>query len=276
MLSADLDVTPRPSQWNGKHNTKTHQSGYIKGFTLSYLRRVPELAELAHKVVEVERKRRSREQRQRQKDAARAGNEAILSKVPTEPTSKKTKRLYMWALRELHREGSIILQEDDAPVWEYIEFSKASEGIWKTSKRDHSSAALDTGNNTTMTSNTSVTDEKKSHWDPDELSDPPVHEESYVPLTPDMLMEPIIEAIKGFMIRKPHTKRSTVQQSSGTYRGSGSTVVGPTAEELHEYLRKVDARWENVGEYTVKDALDLLKKQEKVYRAGNGRWALSI
>ncbi|KAF8478796.1 hypothetical protein JB92DRAFT_3045829 [Gautieria morchelliformis] len=276
----ELNNTPRPSQWHAKHkdtNTHTHLS---KGFTLSYLRRVPELAEMAHRVVENERKRRSREQRQRQKEAARSGRDIALPKQPpAEPASRKAKRLYMWALRELHKEGSIILHENDAPVWEFPEVAKTGLRIWKTSYSDHVPASVDTSDITATTIcslGSSTVDESRTHWDPGELSDPPAREESYIPLTPTMLMDPVMDAIKGFITHKPHAKRITVQQSTGTYLSRGSKAVGPTAQELREYLSNLDERWENVGEYIVKDALELLKKEDRVYRVGNGRWELSL
>ncbi|KAF8587019.1 hypothetical protein K439DRAFT_1659338 [Ramaria rubella] len=271
------NVTPRPSRSSMKRITpRADRPSRTKGFTLSYLRRVPELADMARRVVEAEQKRRSREARQKQKEAARAGKTFNAPKQPpAESPSRKVKRLYTWTLRELHREGSIILHEDDAPVWELSAPAELRLGIWKASTRGDISGISNFTALSTLSTISSI-DDSTASLDNGDISDPPLREESYIPLTPAMLMAPVITAIQGLMVRNPRTRSRILQENSDAYRGNGSQAVGPTAGELREYLSKVDARWENVGEYTIIDALELLKKEGKVYRIGKGRWELSI
>ena len=286
----ESDSTPRPAQWN-THRMPIPPPARAKGFTLSFLRRVPELADMAHRVVEHERKRRAREERKKQEASQGTRHVAVppppSKQVREEPSVRKAKRLYMWALRELHREGSIILHEDDAPVWESPVLAQPSVGIWKPLRSDAHSGTQDTAD-TTHESLASA--RAGDDCDPGALSDPPAHEESYIPLTPALLSEPILDAIKGLMARKPLCRPKPSRASGGqqrvpeSYRGHPGGIggsgdkkrMGPTAAELRVYLSGVDARWEHVGEYTVMDALDILRREERVYRVGNGRWELSI
>ncbi|KAF9226007.1 hypothetical protein BS17DRAFT_730241 [Gyrodon lividus] len=132
------------------------------GFTLAHLRRVPELALLAARVVRAETKRREKAERdqERQKEKARRNGDATLSfirvkppasqaksmtshpkptssrnendkgKPPasastsasastpssvsaTDPSRKKMKRLFAWAVVKLYEEGSIVLWDGD-------------------------------------------------------------------------------------------------------------------------------------------------------------------
>ncbi|KAF8522894.1 hypothetical protein BU17DRAFT_44247 [Hysterangium stoloniferum] len=244
------DETPRPLV--NKRKARPSAAQPLKGFTLSYLRRVPDLADMACAVVKVERKARIREARKKQKETSQMRIDTKHVPVPAaDPTSRITKRLYIWALKELRKEGSIIICEGDSPVWQL----PAPHGIWKVSK---SSQSMDRSNLTSSTTISTVDED-----DSGELSDPPAREESYIPLTPTILTEPVFEAIRNSIMR--NNKRRKKGQS-----------LGPTTEEIQTYLSRTDARWEFVGEYTILDTLELLKKKDRVYRAGNGTWGLPI
>ena len=274
-----FDETPRASDRYRQEMSGQTTARQPKGFTFSYLRRVPELADMALRVVQAEGKRRARDARHKQQEAIRAGKSVKLpGPPPAEPPNRKAKRLYTWALRELLKEGSIILHEDDAPVWEWSVAAISTRDVWKASKSDQLSLTADNTNVTAFTTASDLTrittlSNNESLLDPGELSDPPLHEESYIPLMPVMLTEPIVEAIKCMLMRKPAPKP---REATANHRGYGSHAIGPTTEELREYIGQVDARWENVGEYTIADALALLKADDRVYRVGKGRWEVSI
>ncbi|KIJ53821.1 hypothetical protein M422DRAFT_64693 [Sphaerobolus stellatus SS14] len=250
------DATPRPlDKWK---LPASYNPSLPKGFTLSYLRRVPELAQLAAAVVEAERKRRAKEVRRKEKEGGRTSQHVSQIKKESqsqfqEPSNKKAKRLYHWAIRELHKEGSIFVQDPEAPIWR----APPPPGIWKSLKEDDS---IDTTGITTFsTINLSST---SGIEDPGEISDPSPNEESYLPLQTSILHEPILEAIKSLIFRN---KR----------KNPGSRSYGPSIADIRSYLQNKDEKWANLGEYAVTDALEELKEMDKVFSAA-GCWKMTL
>jgi hypothetical protein len=84
------------------------------GFTLSYLRQVPELSYLARQVVLAIAK-------------DRGGNPESYMKKSSEGIAPKMKRLFIWGISELCKEGSIVLWEGPKRSWAEM---KGVSGIW--------------------------------------------------------------------------------------------------------------------------------------------------
>lgn len=286
-----LDATPKqskpvklkPQSVSSAHATQPE----IRGFTLSYLRRVPELSHLAYAVVHKEVKTRAREARRRETEADRAGLTVVRGRPVglrqghelKESTGRKVKRLFGWAVRELRYEGAVIVQDADAAVWR----GPPSRGIWKPIEANASldKTALSAGD--AFSSSATVTSFDISNGldeDQGELSDPSPNEESYIPLTSSLLYVPIEKAIQALCERK---KRQLLKERQ-SLSGPASRAVqnfnappGPTAEEIRKYLQQVDDRWMYVGEYVVKDALKELCAPgvERLQKMGD-RWKLTL
>lgn len=237
-------------------------------FTLSHLRRVPELAVLARRVVNEEARRRAREERER--NAAPQARSSSSSKAastfsgrerPPEPRAKKMKRLFQFALRQLYDEGSIVLW--DGPVLPLPSPAPPLTALWRA---DASTASA-------MSAADADAD------DPGEMSDPSPTEEAYLPLTPAVLAAIVERAIRGWIAAA--AARRQQQQHRG--RGLGvdpsaplaplAPPPGPTPAEIAAWLHR-DARWARVGEWAVKDALEWGRAEGRVWCIGQGRWEL--
>jgi len=226
-----------------------------RGFTLSYLRRVPELSLLARKVTEAEAKRRAREEGKKAKEAAQAvggatSTRSTISKsmpIPEDKLAGKMKRLFEWAIRALHKEGSIVLW--DGPVHPCTSLSADDTSrLWKANNSTTSNMAA----NSTLFSSSSLAGFTQLENDDGYLSDPQEGEEAYSPVTPDYLTEHVEKAMKGM---------------HPTCRGQ------ITIDGILRALKK-DDRWRNLGSWSVGDTLELMCKQGRLRELGHGRWDL--
>ena len=229
-----------------------------KGFSLSYLRRVPELSLLASRVIHAVARRRQREERKRQKDAGipPSRSQKSSSVIPPGKFAAKMKRLFQWAVVQLLKEGCIVLW--DGPKRVHTEWSKINTSLlWKANVTTST-----TGGDSTLFSTTSGS-LPPSFADADDddgmLSDPDPNEESYIPLTPDFLGDYIEKAIK---VLVDH------------YEEIGKPYAGATKDGVLSVLRK-DDRWRYVGEWSIDDSLELLKQEGRVWSLGKGRWDLT-
>ncbi|KAL1949104.1 hypothetical protein VTO73DRAFT_10910 [Trametes versicolor] len=233
------DATPRPSRLRPFNADKSSSSSLasdtdtdtedesddlaedddqVYGYTLSHLRRVPELALLARRVVHAEAHRRAKEERKKAKvDAERSqsrnkskssSTHASTSTSASASTASKqasketdladpkaaaaaTKRLFRQAIRTLFQDGSIVLWDGPirplpAPALDPLIPSSFSSALWKanTSTASSTSASM-SASTTTSSSRTSRSFPAYDEWDEDApLSDPEPSEEAYVPLTP--------------------------------------------------------------------------------------------
>ncbi|KAJ3507059.1 hypothetical protein NLJ89_g6515 [Agrocybe chaxingu] len=271
---ATLDTTPKarmaPQSFGSRMLPTTQKKVTRFGFSLSYLRRVPELALLAYRVVEAVNRRRQREERRKLKEAgiiSRTSRTAQKSKssstsssvvpIPREKLPGKMKRLFHWAIIKLLEEGSIVLW--DGPV----RTSLASAGILNASRLWKSSNTSDLtllGDSTLFSSSTTLSLLVDDEEDSGSISDPPPNEEAYVSLTGEYLADYVEGAIK---VLVDH------------YAKLGKPYAGATKEGILSVLRKKDDQWRHLGEWTVEDALTVLSKEGRVWRLGNGRWDLT-
>jgi hypothetical protein len=249
------DRTPRGS---APANTTSGNSP-TSGFTLSHLRRVPELALLAGRVVHAETKRRARAEKETQKSKAEASKslKSGFNAPAQTKTRLKIKRIFSWAVLKLYEEGSIVLWDGPVcplpvPILVPLQTDTNTDGLWKTA---NSTTSFSTANsslfstaNSTMFSSTSVSSSKFIVSEEDAyLSDPPPHEEeeAYVSLTPELLAGPVREAMRAKGVR-----------------GKGkSAKMG--AEEITAYLRRGDERWARVGAWAVEEAMEIVLAEWK-------------
>lgn len=234
---AVIDQTPRHRSQHLDSGVREETLGH-RGFTLSYLRRVPELAEMARRVVVAEAKRRAKERRKKGTDGrsqAGASSSAGLHDLARDKVGPKVKRLFKWVVVQLLHEGSIVLW--DGPMHACGEETHV-EILWKTC--------------TSISTNAEKSDFGQSGEGHDglldgELSDPAADEEGYMPITSLFLAGYIEDVIREL---------------------SGTTKEG-ILKKLHR-----DDRWKFIGEWQVQDALEYLRQESRAWRIGD-RWALT-
>ncbi|PBK68946.1 hypothetical protein ARMSODRAFT_1019518 [Armillaria solidipes] len=237
----ELDATPRPRNHHLRMPSDMH------GFTLSFLRRVPELSNMAKLVVHANIKRLRRKER----EAAKASSQSLRKsqKPSREPLGPKKKQLFINALVDLMKEGSIVLWDGpNHPL------STASvPGPWKSTSTQYTSASIDISSTTTTSTFMSVLQDH----DDDGLSDPEPLEESYVPLTPQYTAE-VVENAMVKMKALPLERQRPLHKKTIT-----------------EFLRRTDDRWRSLGDWAVRDALELLRTEGRVRLTGpKGTWEL--
>ena len=252
-------VSPKEPIQRPRKRRKIDPGAGIRGLTMSYLRRVPELRLLAERIVAAEDKRKRQEARQA-REVAKSQGLPIPPKTedskPRASTRERTKRLFRQAIIKLCDEGSIVLWDGPCRVW-------GSERDSNSSRLWHTNATVDTTASSVGVSTTggdSHLDDSQDH----EMSEPDPKEESYVSLTPAHLGKYVEGAIEEICSRKENARGSGLRSSKG-----------PTLTEIRSRL-KADGRWRSIGECAVAEALQWLKEEERVWEVGGGHWELTI
>ncbi|KAF7330172.1 hypothetical protein MVEN_02453900 [Mycena venus] len=200
-----------------------------RGFTLSYLRRVPELSLMAKRVVKAEAKRRARDAYKRAKAAKEGGvckKPAVVTQAMVNDQQKlhpRMKRLFSWAILQLVKEGTVIswdglVRPCPAPGETYDDTNPDSSALWKI----NSSTASTAGGNSTMFSSASIAEDDE---DEGELTDPEPGEEAFVSLTPSFLATTVEKAI-GKLVAQA-TARAQAKTDPGRARFR-APAAGPT------------------------------------------------
>ena len=237
------------------------------GFTLSYLRRVPTLADMAERVAKAERRRRIREERKKGRELGNArshppdkdGNPTLTSLSPTADVklSQQVKELFKRSIVRLLQDGSIFLW--DGPVRPILpsrdQFPESH--LWTADTSNTKVGADSTIFSTTGISQTGEGREEVV------ISDPEDNEESYIPMSPNYLAG-FVEAAIGAINKKYEDAR-----------GRGQLEKGATREAVLRYLKR-DDRWKYVGEWSIIEALEVLRKEKRAWSVGKGQWELSI
>ncbi|EIM88809.1 uncharacterized protein STEHIDRAFT_138004 [Stereum hirsutum FP-91666 SS1] len=307
----DPNWTPRAAHCDRDDEDEGLQAPHVLGFTLSYLRRVPELAELARRVVKAEARRREKEahlasqekstgtanlRSSHRSDKGKAtAYDSSSSKHGKEGLRPKMKRLFVVAIRKLFEEGSIVLW--DGPVWPVIPVSPSTSPC---RNYDRDGLAALSGKAGTSTEDASVSTNVSlstmystrngdgiggERRDEGDLSDPQGDEESYIPLTPSYLGMQVLSIIRAMTF-----SASTASTTSRHRHNAGKKEVrdarsrGPTKEEITKYLNRMNSRWERVGAWSVQEALEWLQHEGRVQimrdmeregnDAGRVRWGL--
>ncbi|KAL1665237.1 hypothetical protein GGF50DRAFT_114307 [Schizophyllum commune] len=272
---ADSDVTPRAARLMPIENTPRgcqpaattcpNEPAAI-GFTVSYLRRVPELHDLAKRVVKAEAKRRAqaaREKERKTKNEAAAGKPRSSTtakprkSVSDEPISRRMKRLFQWALTALLNDGYIVLWDGPPRPCSSAEPFPDTSCLWKASASANATAStVDT------TASTLGSSSESQALDEDELSDPDEREESYVPLEPTVLAKAVEDAVSSLIARKRRHKGSTESHALSTSK-----------ESVIAFMQR-DDRWRYLHGWQVEQTLDLLVDQDILCERSNGRYSL--
>ncbi|KAG8933370.1 hypothetical protein FRC02_012046 [Tulasnella sp. 418] len=266
--------TPRASK-----RSESGKKPILQGISLSHLRRVDDLRVLARRVVAAEGKRRERDVKQKEKEARRKEREGASQRgtavrlspkqaskltpttlkpiASTEPTSAKVKRLFLWTVRKLLEDGGIIVCEGPGlPLPRSTDMNERSLSCWKdVTNTTINSVSLDTSTlskSSLISIQSSVGKDPEDDWPSDPDSD--YQEECYLPLSNEVLAQPLLDAIA--IIVRP-----------------GSGLRGATISEMMTRLKR-DDRWKQVGEWHIQDALEYLDEVDKVWKVSGDRWGL--
>ncbi|KAG8807897.1 hypothetical protein FRC17_004211 [Serendipita sp. 399] len=234
-----------------------------QGFGLSYLRRVPELHRLAHRILAEERRQEKKRRRTQEKEnLSKSTKQSTSSPSKLENRKvrnprKEAKALFEDALRKLWKQGSIVQNEGKTRVWNTEESEWVNElQIWggRASSRDTSSYLLE-GTSRVSTATTTVVEDE-----PMEISDVDENEECHLPVTDELLSAPILEAIKmGLKRARAANKRSERKPQ------------GVPLDDILQQLQMDDA-WAKVGD--ISGTLHYLEEQEVLWEYSEGVWAI--
>ncbi|TEB08694.1 hypothetical protein FA13DRAFT_1749790 [Coprinellus micaceus] len=240
----DFTLTPRKEQ-----NT-------LRGYSISYLRRVPELALLAHRVAKQENRAARKVAKTRPSNSSKPPSSAM--RQPSTPTPKDVKRLFIRAVNELYREGSIVIW--DCPSHPCSDLSPGdSSFLWKMSTSIGPSA-----NTTTSTLPPTHTEDNSGN-----LSDPDRNEDVYVPLTPSFLGSQLEGIIP--IVQKAERARQPPGKNNGAPAYSGASTEG-----MVRYLKRKDDRWAYLHVDSVEAALGYLDGEGRAWMCGQEQWQLTV
>ena len=259
------DVTRKPSCRSQRH-TNGHdpydelESKEWAGFGLGYLMRVPELQDLAVRIIKAERKRAWKRKILQERENGRGNGSAVASdglprpmkQIRASSLKKDVKRLFERVISNLFHNGAIVIEEGRSRVWNHYEAQMAkSSQFWKRK----TSETLSQDGETTLgiineSSSTPIAAEDEL-----ELSDVDEEEDAYVPVMPHLLREPVLLALK-------RATRNLV--------GRQARARGVSEKEILEWLKCVDARWDHVS--TVTAALHQLEEENEVWEVSQGFW----
>jgi hypothetical protein len=325
---SDPAATPRGPRFTSQPHADTQHNANmggdtIYGFTLSYLRRVPELASLARRIVHAERRRRDRKERQAAalKEVLYSGNissrtfDSTVSHSSTksgkgarttkgearELVGPKMKRLFTLTIRKLFNEGAIVLwdgprrqlssltnpdmstystRQSNLSTFSLTSYSSSlssiGEHIWSLGSSRASQSQISSSMLSSASHALSMSQEDE---DEGAMSDPPLVEDAYIPLTPALLVPHVERAVEEIIARERRRARimnPATRAGSGSGSGGGRKHDGTTKEDIAAFLKKSEDRWRRVGEWIVGDALVLLEEEGKVWEVGVGRWELCV
>ncbi|KAG1863912.1 hypothetical protein F4604DRAFT_1586773, partial [Suillus subluteus] len=203
------------------------------GFTLSHLRRIPDLALLASLVVSAETKRRDRASIKKEK--ARTPSKPVSPNPPRwvsppHAPREKMKRLFLWAILKLYQEGTVVFC--DRPLLNVSGLASLPVFDIPKSTRIANSSMFWSAD---ISSSQPAVPEQDGY-----LSDPPPYEEdeAYISVTPSLLAGPVRDIIRTKGIR------------------GKSRAIG--AEEILGELKQSDVRWACVGLRAVEEAMETI------------------
>jgi hypothetical protein len=241
----DAEQTPRPK----RRLSGSFPTAAPRGFTLAHLRRVPELAILAKRVVKAETTRRA------------ASQASAASRPSREGRAPKMKRLFLSTLVKLHCEGLIVRW--DGPVCPLTLgtacAARVGAGLWKEPSAQSQARADASTMSTTSVGTSSLDASSVSQRDDDgALSDPGANEAVYIPVSPAILADAVLRTVEALVAED---------------RKRGHAVAkGATKGSITTRLRGSDEKWMYLGDWAVEDTLSLLSAQDRIWNVGHGRW----
>ncbi|KAF8182096.1 hypothetical protein BJ912DRAFT_603402 [Pholiota molesta] len=257
----DFGLEPSSSRTLAPEPTPARALKAIRsGFTLAYLRRVPELSLLASRVVDAVSRRRVRAELKKLKESGLPlPCPAPSARLSAAQKHARVKELFRWAVIKHLREGCLVIWDGPVRRCSDIPITSVSR-LWKSN-----ASASTAGGNSTLFSSTlgslpSFLTEENDDDDEGALSDPDPNEEAYVSLTPEFMADYVEDAIKMLVERKVAAR---------------NPYAGATKEEILDVLRN-DDRWQYVGTWMVDDALKSLEAESRVWQMGRGKWDLTV
>ena len=264
----------------------------VMGCTLSFLLRVPELSNLARRVVQAEMRRREKTRQSEVQSGAvnvetsrEQRRVALSSNTSTEGSLPKIKRLFSWAIRKLYQEGSIIIWDGPALSVSVLEPHVAldSSMLYRSSRLDNTAHSSSRGPSSSRLFSRHGGMQQPQLADDDsteELSDPPSDEEAYASLSTAYLATQVEQAIRSLTALQT-TRRKGANEN--TYMGPAVLrrrllpLPGPTKEDITAHLKRGDDRWKRINTWAVQEALEWLKDNGRVWYVSEddgGRWEL--
>ena len=280
---------PRPSSAS-RHDLggEDDDNEAVMGCTLSFLLRVPELSNLARRVVRAEMRRREKSrQSQAQSGAASVDTSReqgrVASSSSTEGTLPKVKRLFSWAICKLYQDGSIIIWDGPALSVSVLEPRMALDAsmLYRSSRRSDNIAHSSSGGPLShLFSRHGGIRQPADDDSMEDLSDPPSDEEAYASLSTAYLATQVERAIRSLTaLQTTHRKGA----DENTYLGPAVSrrrllpLPGPTKEEITTHLKRGDDRWKRINAWVVQEALEWLRDNGRVWYVSEddgGRWEL--
>lgn len=290
--SALLTPRPRPrpprpgSAARLDHDGHADDNEAMMGCTLSFLLRVPELSNLARRVVQAELRRREKKRQSQAQAQARSGavsvdtsreQRRVALSSSAEGSLPKVKRLFSWAIRKLYQEGSIIIWDGSALSVSVLEPHMALD----SSMLFHSSRLDNTGHPTSRLFSRHGSIQQPADDDSmEDLSDPPSDEEAYASLSTAYLATQVELTMRSLTALQTTRRKG---ENENTYMGPAISrrrllpLPGPTKEDITTHLKRGDDRWKWINGWAVQEALEWLKDNGRVWYVSEddgGRWEL--
>lgn len=230
------------------------------GVGISYLMNIPELNLLAERVERETRRQAEKRKILREKENTHSTQErkskTRKSDISSQKSGKTKKKLFAEAIRTLYQDGSIIIHNGGSRQWGEGESSMLQDICkWKW-RKGHSSRGEDAS--TTFNTTTSVSQVKNQSLVEHVTSNN--NEESYIPVTNEVLAQPLLSAIRQATSR---LKKANAQQPR---------VRGASVEDILDEMHCCDERWERVVD--IKSALSYLRDEEMIWEVAPSHWAV--
>jgi hypothetical protein len=287
--SASALMTPRPSprphsasrrDRDGRGDDDDDDGSIVFGCTLSFLLRVPELANLACRVVKAEARRRERTRQSQSQSGATSSSldpssreqrrAAVASS--TEGSLPKVKRLFSWAIRRLYQDGGIIIWDGPTLPVPEPHMAPDSSVLYRSSHLDNVSSGP--SRLCSRHGGTQLADDGM-----EDLSDPPSDEEAYASLSTAYLATQVEQAIRSLtaLQTRRRIKNENTCMGPAISRRRLLPPPGPTKEDITTHLRRGDDRWKRINGWAVQEALEWLRDNDRAWcisEDDGGRWEL--
>lgn len=295
---ASFLLTPRPRPCPGSAS-RPDRGGHgddneaVMGCTLSFLLRVPELSNLARRVVQAEMRRREKtRQSQVQSGSVSVGTSreqrrVALSSSSTEGSLPKVKRLFSWAIRKLYQDGSIIIWDGSALSVSVLQPRMALDSslLYRSSRLDNTAHSSSGGSSSRQifSRRGGMQQQQQQPADDDsmeDLSDPPSDEEAYASLSTAYLATQVEQAIRSLTALQTTRRKGANENTYGGPAVSRRRLLplpGPTKEDITTHLKRGDDRWKRINGWAVQEALEWLRDNGRVWYVSEddgGRWEL--
>jgi len=249
----------------------------LQGFTISYLRHVPELNELASRIVKAAYKAQYREQKRQASSSTQICRDRTnlsfhtmsIRDVPPPPDAevlrRKTITLFTRTIQELYRDGSVVLwfgpRRPELRRGDILDTTH----IWKESRTACStSRSLQERSISSPTADHTFEDGESSDPEDD-------NEDAYVPLTRELRCMKVISTLVTMHRASVQMRvKYSVLGDSPLYDGK---IQSPSPGEIANWLAR-DEGWCQVGELVVLDSLRYLRDMDIVYKVNDGRWQI--